>query len=215
MKAPDPARSGASLFGVSWAPRASGGRPAIPLRCQLAVTVELRRGHGDRVAGCGTQHAALTDGVEWNLRLEQARDPAAFGEVASRWDDLWALGRVVDDAWLDAYTDRAELSPAPLLPGDLEDDGARPELPPLRDVQVAALTKLAEARRRGSSRALVVMATGMGKTRVAVEDAVRFAVGRRPLPRVLVLAHRTELLSQAGDAFEAAVPGVRLSCSHS
>jgi len=163
------------------------------------------------VGSSNLSNAALTDGVEWNLRLEQARDPAAFGEVASRWDDLWALGRVVDDAWLDAYTDRAELSPAPLPPGDLEDDGARPELPPLRDVQVAALTKLAEARRRGSSRALVVMATGMGKTRVAVEDAVRFAVGRRPLPRVLVLAHRTELLSQAGDAFEAAVPGVRLS----
>jgi len=56
MKAPDPARSGASLFGVSWAPRASGGRPAIPLRRQLAVTAELRRGPGDCVAGCGTQH---------------------------------------------------------------------------------------------------------------------------------------------------------------
>ncbi len=163
------------------------------------------------VGSSNLSRPALKDGVEWNLRVEQARDPVAFGELCTRWDELWERGRDIDEAWLDAYTDRSRLESIPLPPYDLDEGSASIELPPLRDVQEEALEALAAARAEGRSRALVVMATGLGKTRVAVEDALRFAVGHRPLPRVLVLAHRVELLSQAGDAFEAALPGVRLS----
>ena len=163
------------------------------------------------VGSSNLSRTALRDGVEWNLRLEQARDPTAFSELCDRWDALWTKGRVIDEPWLDAYTDRSRLESVPLPPYDLDVSTADVGLPPLRDVQEEALEALAKARDEGRSRALVVMATGLGKTRVAVEDAVRFAAGNSPLPRVLLLAHRKELLTQAGDAFEAALPGVRLS----
>jgi superfamily II DNA or RNA helicase/diadenosine tetraphosphate (Ap4A) HIT family hydrolase/HKD family nuclease/SOS-response transcriptional repressor LexA len=204
-----------------------GGRPGGTLSVRVVELASLRdfarsfhpkawvvRGLSGGVGFVGSSNLsrpALRDGLEWNLRLEQARDPVAFSELCDRWDALWTRGRDIDEPWLDAYTDRSRLESVPLPPYDLDAGSADIGLPPLRDVQEEALEALAKAREEGRSRALVVMATGLGKTRVAVEDALRFASGSRPLPRVLLLAHRKELLTQAGDAFEAALPGVKLS----
>jgi superfamily II DNA or RNA helicase len=73
--------------------------------------------------------------------------------------------------------------------------------PPPHTLQAPALDALAETRVDGRRRALVVMATGLGKTWLAAFDidAVRRERGR--MPRVLFLAHRSELLEQAADAF--------------
>jgi superfamily II DNA or RNA helicase len=69
------------------------------------------------------------------------------------------------------------------------------ELRPLRPYQVEAVAAI--AREWESHRStLLVLATGLGKTRTAAEVARR----RRPLGRVLWLAHREELLTQAAEA---------------
>src|SRR5262249_59866089 len=56
-------------------------------------------------------------------------------------------------------------------------------------------------RAAGRGRGLVVLATGLGKTWLAAfdVDAVRRQIGR--MPRVLFLAHRSELLEQAAETF--------------
>lgn len=69
------------------------------------------------------------------------------------------------------------------------------ELRPLRPYQVEAVAAIAREWETHRS-TLLVLATGLGKTRTAAEVARR----RRPLGRVLWLAHREELLTQAAEA---------------
>lgn len=59
---------------------------------------------------------------------------------------------------------------------------------------------------------LVVMATGLGKTVVSTRVCDRVLKGELGLPsrRFLFLAHRTELIDQAYDTFQAAFPGRRV-----
>ena len=83
-------------------------------------------------------------------------------------------------------------------------------------VQLEALAALAETRRDGRRRALVVLATGLGKTLLAAldaEQAWREERGQSPI-RILFLAHREELLSQAADTLRKVLrvenPAVRI-----
>jgi superfamily II DNA or RNA helicase len=63
--------------------------------------------------------------------------------------------------------------------------------------QEAALASLAAIRSQGYSKALVAVATGLGKTWLAAFDVVAIAKTLGRLPRVLVIAHRAEILAQA------------------
>jgi len=62
---------------------------------------------------------------------------------------------------------------------------------------LSALASLARIREQGYSKALVAVATGLGKTWLAAFDVVAIAKTLGRLPRVLVIAHRAEILAQA------------------
>ncbi len=157
----------------------------------------LLAGPGFQTAFVGSSnlsHAALHDGVEWNLRVDRRLDAAATAEVFSGYEALWATARPVDEAWLATYTERARHTQRE-LPFDVEHDDGPPPQP--HQVQEEALEALRMSRQDGRDRALVVMATGLGKTWLAAFDldALRQELGR--VPRTLWLAHRKELLVQA------------------
>ncbi|MCB9742235.1 MAG: DEAD/DEAH box helicase family protein [Alphaproteobacteria bacterium] len=150
---------------------------------------------------------ALTEGTEWNLRLEQARDPEAYAELCRAFEGLWSEAREVDEGWLREYAERVRTRPPPPPPDG--QDKARPLQP--RALQQEALDALEAARAQGRRRALVVMATGLGKTFLAVFDALRvraLALAEGRPGRILVLAHREELLEQALGSFAKLSPGL-------
>lgn len=66
--------------------------------------------------------------------------------------------------------------------------------------QVDAVRKIGRHRRHGHDRALVVMASGTGKTRVAAMAAEKY-LAEHPQARVLYLCHQNELLAQARRTF--------------
>lgn len=151
--------------------------------------------------------AAITHGVEWNARIERSRDPGAFLRVEQAFEHLWGRAAAVTSAWIEAYTERARREGlAPPL-GEL--DGDPDELPPEpRDVQLEALDALARGRAEGRTRALVVMATGLGKTWLAAFDVAQWQREQglpRP-PRTLFIAHRVEILRQAAATFRRLFP---------
>ncbi|MCA9541300.1 MAG: DEAD/DEAH box helicase family protein, partial [Myxococcales bacterium] len=148
---------------------------------------------------------ALTDGIEWNLRVDSAADGARTTAITAAFDALWQRARPVDDDWLDDYRRRIADRGSPPIPFDLDDDAAD-AVPEPRDVQIEALAALAADRAEGRRRALCVLATGLGKTWLAAFDvrAFRDETGRRP--RVLFLAHRFELLRQAATTFRRLFP---------
>jgi superfamily II DNA or RNA helicase/phage repressor protein C with HTH and peptisase S24 domain len=66
-----------------------------------------------------------------------------------------------------------------------------------RPWQLKALESLERIREAGYRRALVAVATGMGKTWLAAFDARQFGRRLQRRPRVLVVAHRAHILAQA------------------
>jgi superfamily II DNA or RNA helicase/HKD family nuclease len=166
--------------------------------------------HGDKNSGEDAQawvgssnlsQAALTAGVEWNLRLSRHEDPEGFSSITAQYEALWGRAARVDRAWIMAYATRFEQNQA--IPPPEEPVTARPSP---RAVQREALEALARHRTNGHDRALVVLATGLGKTYLAAFDVEAFeqAMGRRA--RILFVAHRMELLRQAARTFRHIFP---------
>lgn len=161
------------------------------------------------VGSSNVSQAALKTGIEWNLRVERDRDPRAWREVVEAFEGWWTRALPFDAAWVETYAARARRLSQPLPPGE---SAAEPPLAPRQPhkVQLEALAALAKSRKEeGRRRALVVLATGLGKTLLAVLDvaAEQERLGRRL--RVLFLAHRAELLTQAAETFRRQLPDTR------
>ncbi|WPB76021.1 DEAD/DEAH box helicase family protein [Archangium violaceum] len=165
------------------------------------------------VGSSNISHSALKTGVEMNLRVECDQNPGAYQEVVNAFEVWWKRARRLDAAWLAQYEQTAARR-QPLrrvLPAEAEgliEEPAPPE-PGRREphpIQREALAALADSRKNGQPRALVVLATGLGKTLLAALDLEAFeaALGRRA--RVLFLAHRSELLTQAATTLRPYLP---------
>jgi superfamily II DNA or RNA helicase/HKD family nuclease len=148
------------------------------------------------VGSSNLSYAALEGGLEWNLRLDRGDDPQGFAQVCGAFDGLWRAARGVDEAWIAAY----EAAREPAAEVELASEAlAAPPVP--HAVQREALEALRASREAGHSRALVVMATGLGKTWLAAMEARASGAAR-----VLWIAHRLELLEQAGEVMRRAMP---------
>jgi superfamily II DNA or RNA helicase/diadenosine tetraphosphate (Ap4A) HIT family hydrolase/HKD family nuclease/SOS-response transcriptional repressor LexA len=149
------------------------------------------------VGSSNLSRAALVSGVEWNLLGETSGSGALDRELATAFDDLWQQATPLSAEVVDRYVSKVgQASACRMWDPPPKDDRLKPALLP-RPWQQEALASLAAIRRDGYSKALVAVATGLGKTWLAAFDAI--AVGRelgRP-PRVLVIAHRAEILAQA------------------
>jgi superfamily II DNA or RNA helicase len=140
----------------------------------------------------------LAAGIEWTWTVMEFDPGQPFPELRQHFTELFEspLAKPLTPEWIDAYQARR----VPQLMGVLEtaDDYVQTIQP--RPVQLLALQELDRLRADGEHRALVIAATGLGKTYLAAFDSKTF-------PRVLFVAHREELLRQARDAFRSVRPG--------
>ena len=145
---------------------------------------------------------ALQDGLEWNYRVTYPGDRGFF-EASDQFEKLFADPHtgVLSDGWIESYEQRRVPPPRAIAPGSQEQEP--PPQPSL--VQLDALEALASTRKAGYRRGLVVLATGLGKTWLAAFDVVRVAARR-----VLFVAHREEILTQAAETFIRIRPGCRV-----
>ena len=153
------------------------------------------------IGSSNISRTALTDGLEWNFRIDHPEDlnhPAAshFREIREEFQILFDHGnaRALDHAWIDAYEARRRVQRLPLAHVWDEPEEPRPEPSP---VQAEALIALEATRAAGYTRGLVLMATGLGKTYLAAFDSERLQARR-----VLFVAHREEILLQAETSFQ-------------
>ena len=157
------------------------------------------------VGSSNVSRAALRDGIEWNLRVDRHRDLPAFQRVSAAFETWWQRARPLDHTFLAGYRDRLlnhELAPPP---GEVIAEPLPLPLEP-HPIQQQALDALQAARAAGRQRALVVLATGLGKTWLAAFDAQAVALTLGRPPRLLFLAHRDELLRQAARTFAIQFP---------
>jgi superfamily II DNA or RNA helicase len=146
------------------------------------------------IGSANLSRTGLADGIEWTWAVMESE----FGpELQRRFTDLFEspLARLLTPEWIDAYQARR----VPHLIAELDANPTYVERLEPRPAQVIALQELDRLRAGGERRALVIAATGLGKTYLAAFDSLPFA-------RVLFVAHREELLRQACDAFRSVRP---------
>jgi len=142
---------------------------------------------------------ALQDGLEWNVRIESNENPERFSDIQQRFLHIYnhEQSKPLTHQWIDAYQSRYEASRFTnnaLI--ENEPESLVDEVPTPNSVQLIALDALSETREQGYKRGLVVLATGMGKTWLSAFDAK--AINAK---RVLFVAHREEILTQAESTY--------------
>lgn len=158
------------------------------------------------VGSANLSRPALTDGLEWTVKLSQYESGHLWDRVAATFETYW------EDGEFEVYheTERPRLKRALEMERSVESSAPEPfpfELRPYA-FQQEILDRLdAERQVQGRDRHLVVAATGTGKTMIAAFDFRHWARARVAetgiLPRLLFVAHREELLQQSLRTFRA------------
>lgn len=164
-----------------------------------AYILTARSGRGAAFVGSSNlSETALRRGIEWNYRVGEKGGNLAG--VIRAFEELWAhpSTRPLSHEWVDAYA-LQRAAPAPRLVG-AEADPVLPPPEPHR-VQREALAALEATRAEGNAAGLVVLATGLGKTWLSAFDSNREEFGR-----ILFIAHREEILTQAMRTFRRVRP---------
>ena len=153
------------------------------------------------VGSSNLSRSALQSGIEWNLLTSASTAPHAAHRFRREFNRLWQLAQPLSEPVITDYESsvRQQATLASLFA----------ELPPSttdvtpRSWQLKALHSLQSLRQQGFQKALVAVATGMGKTILAALDARQLGrqLGRRPT--ILVVAHRAQILAQAEAALAA------------
>jgi superfamily II DNA or RNA helicase/HKD family nuclease len=153
-------------------------------------------------------HAAQVTGLEWNLRVSGAQNPAVLAKFEAVFETYWNSGDFVafhaEEFRERVQLQRASGAMAPLLPFELR----------LEPFQERLLEQIAFAREEGRHANLLVAATGTGKTVMAAIDYRRWRkqrleesapAGARRTATLLFVAHRKEILEQSRATFRAAL----------
>ena len=153
------------------------------------------------IGSSNISRSALTSGIEWNYRFSSLTDRTNYEKFYATFEELFEHHSIlIDDKQLQEYSKNWH-RPAAAKDLDRYDEselelGQRivPFFEP-RGAQIEALCALENTRAEGATRALVLAATGVGKTALAAFDS-------RKYERVLFVAHREEILKQAATTFE-------------
>jgi len=163
--------------------------------------------------------SALEYGVEWNYKIIKNDIEEEFIQFTSNFDNLFEEHAFkLDDEELKNYSINWKKN-------RLFDDGSKGHLeqksttakncveePPKAyeiiqpinpyGAQIEALYHLTKTREEGMDKGLVVMATGVGKTYLAAFDCLKYK-------KILFVAHREEILTQAYKSFQRIMPEKR------
>lgn len=153
------------------------------------------------IGSSNLSQAALTEGLEWNVKISQHESPHLWAKVCATFDTYWNDNEFVpyESASRERLRQALELE---------RGSGHGAEIRTVFDIkpypfQQEILDKLAAERIvHGRFRNLVVAATGTGKTVVSAFDYARFRrqqedTGRARRTRLLFVAHREEILKQS------------------
>lgn len=172
------------------------------------------------VGSSNISETALTRGIEWNYEVNAAIDPVSYQIFADTFDHLYdneayslshdtivdyrrnfqtlETGRSNINKHFNEHRkkiDEAEENNNTLAKDELFEHKARViDLVQPNDAQTEALIELKRTRASGNDKAIVVAATGVGKTILAALDS-------RAFDSVLFIAHREEILEQSITAF--------------
>lgn len=143
--------------------------------------------------------AALTTNKEWNTKIVSTEQGEIIGELVEEFIQLWkSVHSMKYDEFFEAYQERyriikkqREIAKQELIPS-IEKYKLKPN-----DMQIGFINNLRKILAAGEERALLISATGTGKT-----YASAFAMRELGFKRVLFLVHRGQLARQTKRSYE-------------
>lgn len=159
------------------------------------------------VGSSNLSHAALTDGLEWNVRVSNSVTPGILGQFTAAFESYWESPQFeaytasdTDQAKLDVSLSQATIGTGARARPNTAINFSYVDVRPYPH-QTKMLDELHTERQKGHHRNLAVAATGTGKTIFSALDYKRLCneAGRRL--RLLFVAHQAEILSQSQSTF--------------
>ncbi len=157
------------------------------------------------IGSSNLSRSAWTSGIEWNYRIDKKTNSEDFKYFKAMFEDLFLNHSIiVNDEELERYSKTWK---RPKIYSNINnkredinyvyEENRNSNITSMfepRGAQIEALYELKKTRLDGNDKALVVAATGIGKTYLAAFDS-------REFNRVLFVAHREEILKQAYESF--------------
>lgn len=156
--------------------------------------------HTGYIGSSNLSHSALTNGLEWNLKITSQEIPHIIKKSLSTFETYWA-SQDFEHFSGDAVSSEKLKKSLNQQRGDYESSSTHFfDLTPFPH-QSDILEQLAVERRvHQRFRNLVVAATGTGKTLISAFDFARF-IKAKPEANFLFVAHREEIIKQARAAY--------------
>ena len=166
------------------------------------------------IGSANLSRPALTEGLEWTVRLSQAASPGLWTKIEETFEQWWGDPDFVEYGLSPGHPTHAQFRELIAREKGASASGADQtslsslpifDLQP-KPFQQAILDRiLVEREELGRMRHLVVAATGTGKTMIAAFDyrtwASKFAAAEGREPRMLYVAHSERILRQARLSF--------------
>ena len=154
---------------------------------------EYEDGEGEILIGSSNiSYSALLKGVEWNFAFKKSDNQNEFDKFMKEFFELYeknSFALTLD--WLRKY-EKNYIKNNHVI--DAIPNGNNDEIYPIK-FQIPALYELSKTREEGYNKAMVVVATGLGKTYLSAFDTLNYN-------KVLFVAHRKEILQQAMKTFK-------------
>jgi superfamily II DNA or RNA helicase/HKD family nuclease len=152
---------------------------------------------------------ALSVNKEWNIKISSTDKGTLIGETLREFENTFESGIKVTDFWIKQYKEIYDNNKRHNSQREIaqETDAAEstasyaiaeliPQILPNK-MQIEALKGIDQVREKGEKKALLISATGTGKTYLACFD-----VAKTKPQRVLFLAHREQILNQSVESFK-------------
>lgn len=155
---------------------------------------------------------ALKANKEWSLKINSLANGTLINNTLSQFQQMWQEAMPLTDIWLKQYTDKYySLQKLKRQFATAQENISTNDIAPNK-MQQEALTALAKLQQDNKQKALLISATGTGKTYLSA-----FAVKKAKPKRLLFLAHREQILKQACKTFAKIIPDIQygiLSANH-
>lgn len=144
--------------------------------------------------------SALKSNVEWNVKVLSKEGAPFIEHVLKEYDNLWHMSSELNDEVLQRYMLFLNEIKRTEVRRQMVFENLKPISP--NKMQKRAMENLERLRVHGENKALVIAATGTGKTYMSAFDVMQYK------PRtMLFIVHREEILKKAKETFEKLLKG--------